>query len=111
MCDTIPYVVFNKKIKSFKVISPLLLLDDPEVDEEAANRRLKALWKDDLVHMAAEGYSDLVDSLLELVATISFPRVIPPPDLGGACISRGNIAKAAFRRKERVNSDDTLAPP
>jgi hypothetical protein len=74
MRDTIRDVVFAKKIRTFKAVSPILLLAYPEVDEEAASRRLQSLWKDDLVHIAAEGYSDLADNLMEIATNCSFTR-------------------------------------
>jgi hypothetical protein len=74
MRDTIRDVVFSKKIRSFKAVSPILLLTDPDTDEETANKRLKSLWKEDPIHMAAEGYSDLVHNIAEMAVNCSFTR-------------------------------------
>jgi hypothetical protein len=104
MRDTIRDVVFSKKIRSFKAVSPILLLTDQDSDEEAANKRLKTLWKDDPIHMAADGYSDLVHNIAEMVVNGSFTRDQhsdePPPK---------PVQSQNFKRKQWVMADDALA--
>jgi hypothetical protein len=73
MKDTIRDVVFSKKIRAFKVVSPLLLLVG-EDDEENATRKFMDLFKDDPVHMPAHGYAALVDTLTKLMDTCIYTR-------------------------------------
>jgi hypothetical protein len=104
MRDTIHDVVYSKKIRSFKAVLTILLLTDPEADDDTANKFLKSLWKDDPVHMASEGYSVLVSNIAEMAAGCTF-----------TCDQHGEEAQPKpkpnlnFKRKDWVTADDTLA--
>jgi hypothetical protein len=50
MKDTIRDVVFSKKIRAFKVVSPLLLLVGAE-EADGATKKFMVLFKDDPVHI------------------------------------------------------------
>jgi hypothetical protein len=67
--DTIRDVIFGKKIRSFKVLSSLLLLADADDPDQYDN--LKHL-QDDPVHLKQEGYSTVLQSLLQSIEEGTF---------------------------------------
>jgi hypothetical protein len=67
-------LVFGKRIKHFKVLSPnLLLLQGADEQEQAAS--LDSLWHGDPVHLVPGKYEVLVTALVERIETEKFTNV------------------------------------
>jgi hypothetical protein len=105
MKESLRDLIFGKKLRSFKVLSPLVILMDGDGDAPSAEK-LKKLWDMDPVHLVQQEYHQtLVSGLLDLIQEGTAAR---PPRTAGE--SKAAAARQAmFKRKEWVNKDDTLA--
>jgi hypothetical protein len=110
-------LTFGKRIRNFKVLCPMMLLEgDSEAEDltEAA-MRIRPFWNTDPVHMTSEGYRYLTVSLLETVAGSRFTRGIGSstevnPEVGGHRGGRGRIqVHPPAHRESWVSSDDATA--
>jgi hypothetical protein len=86
-------LVFGKKIRNFKVLDPVLLLDSDNGDVGGWARERRKLWLSDPVHLTPDGYVGLLEGLMKTYADLDFNRVntsggggssnnIRPPALG-----------------------------
>jgi hypothetical protein len=111
--DSMKDLVFGKKIRSFKVLLTTKLVMGGEDDDAADN--IRRFWKDDAVHMTAEGYDTLVSALAELATTATYKR--PATNKNGGGSGGGNNTEGGgnsgnsrgMKRKRWVSEDDTLA--
>jgi hypothetical protein len=104
MKESLRDLIFGKKLRSFKVLSPLVILMDGDGDVPSADK-LKQLWDKDPVHLVQQEYQNLVSGLLDHIQEGTAAR---PPRTAGE--SKAAAARQAlFKRKEWVNKDDTLA--
>jgi hypothetical protein len=101
MQDSMKDLIFGKKIRSFKVLSTMLLITGKE-ETDAAAAKVRALWKDDAVHMAEEGYVELVSAIFEQISTGTFNRPAGQRPLKPECVRK-------VKRSQWVSHDDTLA--
>jgi hypothetical protein len=101
MKDSKRDLINGKKIRSFKVLSPLLLLLDG--CETATADKLKQLWDTDPVHLVEKEYPHLLQGILDIAEEGTLTR--PPRDL----VSGGAVNPRLFKRKSWIDSDDTLA--
>jgi hypothetical protein len=70
--DSMKDMIFGKRIRSFKVLLTTKLVMGGEDDDAAEN--IRRFWKEDAVHMTAEGYDTLVTALAELATTATYKR-------------------------------------
>jgi hypothetical protein len=104
-------LVAGKKIRNFKVMSPIQLLDNDEDTDEWIRSR-KKFWAADPVHMTAEGYAELTRVLTMAASNANYDRA---KEEGPAAAPAVNTAKSqrppprAFKRQEWVSADDTTA--
>jgi hypothetical protein len=112
MKDSIRHIVFGKKIKSFKVLSPLLLLADDEEPDTYDNLRY---FQEDPVHLAERGYTILVEAISKTIEDGTFTRAsrsgaATPAPATSFNLGRGaKIDRSLFKRRGWVNRDNTLA--
>jgi hypothetical protein len=112
MKDSIRDIVFGKKIKSFKVLLPLLLLADDEDPDTYDNLRH---FLEDPVHLAEQGYTLLVEAISKAIEDGTFTRASragasAPAPATSFNLGRGaKIDRSLFKRRGWVNRDDTLA--
>jgi hypothetical protein len=66
-------LTFGKRITSFKVLNPNVLLELGE-DERVAGKRMATYWKSDPVHMSEEGYEVMAKALAIEMLDISYTR-------------------------------------
>jgi lysophospholipase L1-like esterase len=105
MRDSMKDLIFGKKIRNFKVLSTTMLFMD---DVDKAPEKLKEFWKDDPVHMTAEGYEELVTAVSKVISTATFNRPAhgrPGKSGGHHAGGRGGSRK----RSQWVCEDDTVA--
>jgi hypothetical protein len=104
--DSLKDLIYGKKIKSFKVLSPLRLL--AEEDDEEAAAKLLPMFSEDPVHLSDEGYDEIVTKLLSRTEDNSFTRVsnprLPSANSGGVASTGQHL-----RRQRWVAEDDTYA--
>jgi hypothetical protein len=101
-------LVFGKKIRNFKVLDPVLLMnaDNDDVDTDSWAKEINKFWQSDPVHLTSEGYSSLLSGLLGAYGSIDFNRT---RDASGG---GGGPSAAAGRNRSRqswVLEDDTTA--
>jgi hypothetical protein len=101
MRDSMKDLIFGKKIRSFKVLSTMLLITGKD-NTDAAAAKVCALWWDNAVHMSEEGYAALASAILEQIGTGSFNR-----PAGQRPIKPDRVEK--IKRSQWVSHDDTLA--
>jgi hypothetical protein len=87
-------LAFEKRIRNFKVLCLLMLLEWDSEDLVEAAMRIKSYWSADPVHMTNDGYKFLTISLLEAVAGTTFTRsnggsTEKQPEAGGQIATRG----------------------
>jgi hypothetical protein len=105
MRDSMKDLIFGKKIRNFKVLSTTMLFME---DVDKAPEKLREFWKDDPVHMTAEGYEELVTAISKVISNATFNRPAPgrPGKSGGHHAGgRGGSRK----RSQWVCEDDTVA--
>jgi hypothetical protein len=66
-------LIAGKKIRSFKVLSPMKLIDEEQDTADWVKNR-KRFWSTDPVHMTADGYSELVRLLTAAAVEASYDR-------------------------------------
>jgi hypothetical protein len=91
-------LTFGKRITSFKVLNPNVLLELGE-DERVAGKRMAHYWKDDPVHMNEEGYEVMAKALANEMLDISYTRE--------KVIS--SSTKEQIRRQSWVEEDKVIA--
>jgi hypothetical protein len=96
--DSMKDLIFGKRIKAFKVLLTTKRVMGGDEDDAAEN--IRRFWREDAVHMTAEGYDTLVTALSNLAATAAFKRPVKQDSVSGG---RG------IKRKQWVSEDDTLA--
>jgi hypothetical protein len=112
--ESIKDVVFGKRIRSFKVLEPMTLLEEEEGDLATATK-LKNYFNEDPVHLSGEGYADMLQCLLDTIMEGSFTRSHKNTGAGSSSRNTGTgtgIGKAKDRSRSRgswVNHDDTVA--
>jgi hypothetical protein len=110
MKDELKDLILGKRIRSFKVLSPnLLLLEGASEQDQAAS--LNSLWEDDPVHLVPEKYEALVNAILDWLEDESFTNT-PVQKLGMANSSNNNNKQripSHLQRQSWVGNDDTLA--
>jgi hypothetical protein len=67
-------LTFGKRIRNFKVLCPMMLLESDSEDLVEAAMRIKPYSSADPVHMTNEGYKFLTVSLLETISSVTFTR-------------------------------------
>jgi hypothetical protein len=106
MKDAIKDFVFGKKLKAFKVLSPILLLADDDDYTEAAIKMLPMVTEDP-VHLRSEGYSSIITKLLTKLDDENFCRQ------HSQTLQSSNSSTlrqpAHFRWQQWVDGDDTYA--
>jgi hypothetical protein len=104
-------LIFEKKIRTFKVISPIMLLDDKDCeDNEDWARKKKKLWGEDPVHLSIEGYDELLNSLLAAAIDMDYNRACSATTYMPA--ARGRVKAVPTwmtRRQNWVDEDDATA--
>jgi hypothetical protein len=109
MRDSMKDLIFGKKIRNFKVLSTTMLFLD---DEDKAPEKLREFWKDDPVHMTAEGYEELVTAVTKVISTATFNRPAqgrPGKSSGYHGGGRGSSRGGSRKRSQWVCEDDTVA--
>jgi hypothetical protein len=110
--ESIKDVVFGKRIRSFKVLEPMTLLEEEDGDLATATK-LKNYFNEDPVHLSGEGYADMLQCLLDKIVEGSFTRSQKCTGTGTGSRSTGTgtgFAKDRSRsRGSWVNQDDTVA--
>jgi hypothetical protein len=101
MRDSLKDLIFGKKIRSFKVLSTMLLITGREDTDEAA-AKVRALWRDDAVHMTEDGYSALASAILEQMSSGSYNRPVSQRTAKPERVKK-------VKRSQWVSQDDTLA--
>jgi hypothetical protein len=101
MRDSLKDLIFGKKIRSFKVLSTMLLITGRD-DTDAAAAKVRALWRDDAVHMTEDGYAALASAILEQMGSGSYNR-----PAGQRTAKPERVRK--IKRSQWVSQDDTLA--
>jgi hypothetical protein len=101
MKDSIRDLIYGKKIRSFKVLSPLLLLLDG--CETASADKLKKLWDSDLVHLVQEEYPRLLQGILDISEEGTLTHSTSDTANGST------INPHHFKRKSWIDNNDTLA--
>jgi hypothetical protein len=96
-------LIFGKKIRNFKVLSTTRLFGD-NVEETA--EKIRSFWKEDPVHMTPEGYSVLVEAIVDVASNAAYNR--PTAGLRGKS-ARGNSTPGQRKRSHWVTEDDILA--
>jgi hypothetical protein len=109
MKDKMKDLVFGKRIKHFKVLSPhLLLLQGADEQEQAAS--LDSLWHGDPVHLVPGKYEVLVTALVERLETENFTNQhTNQHQRQPNSTSIGERVPIHHRRQSWVVDDDTLA--
>jgi hypothetical protein len=104
--DSIKDLVYGKKIRSFKVLEPMTLLEEEEGDLATATK-LKGYFSEDPVHLSADGYCDMLQCMLNVIMEGSFtrPHSQTPRPVSGA----GSVKDQSRLRQGWVNQDDTVA--
>jgi hypothetical protein len=97
-------LVAGKKIRSFKVFSPMQLLDSEEDTSEWVKNK-KKFWAADPVHMTADGYAELVRVLANAAVNAEYDRVKAPV----AAPAPPRRPPKIYKRQGWVSSDDTTA--
>jgi hypothetical protein len=109
MKEEIRDLVYGKRIKNFKVVSPnIMLLTGADDQEQAAS--LNSLWDEDPVHLVPGKYEVLVTAIVERSAQEVFtnaPGSKLPPQPNSNTLS-GRIPRH-HQRQSWVVDDDTLA--
>jgi hypothetical protein len=107
--DSMKDMIFGKRIRSFKVLLTTKLVMGGEDDDAADN--IRRFWKEDAVHMTAEGYDTLVRALAELATTATYKRPAADKHSGGGSGggSSNSHTNRGMKRKRWVSEDDTLA--
>jgi hypothetical protein len=103
--ESIKDVIYGKKIRSFKVLEPVSLLGDGE-DELATATKLMPYFSTDPVHLSPDGYSEILQGILNQVMEGSFTRT---PKMAATTAAAGNTKDWSRYRKQWVNKDDTVA--
>jgi hypothetical protein len=85
MRDSMKDLIFGEKIRNFKALSTTRLFME---DEETAADKLREFWKDNALHMTAEGYEELVTAITNVISSAKFNQ---PVQGGGA---RANLSTA-----------------
>jgi hypothetical protein len=102
MRDSMKDLIFGKKIRSFKVLSTMLLLTGD--DAEATADKIRAYWREDPVHMTTDGYTELVEAVINTAVSAAYNRPV------GNVKKKQDAAPARnVKRKQWVSEDDTLA--
>jgi hypothetical protein len=102
MRDSMKDLIFGKKIRSFKVLSTTLLLTGDDAEETAD--KIRAYWREDPVHMTTEGYTELVEAVINTAVSAAYNRP------SGSAKKKQDAAPArSVKRKQWVSEDDTLA--
>jgi hypothetical protein len=81
-------------------------------DVDKAPEKLKEFWKDDPVHMTAEGYEELVTAVSKVISTATFNRPAhgrPGKSGGHHAGGRGGSRGGSRKRSQWVCEDDTVA--
>jgi hypothetical protein len=100
---------FRKKIRNFKVLSTTMLFMD---DEDKAPEKLREYWKDDPVHMTAEGYEELVTAVTKVISSATFNRPAhgrPGKSSGHHAGGRGGSRGGSRKQSQWVCEDNTVA--
>jgi hypothetical protein len=109
MRDEIKDLVFGKRIKNFKVLSPnILLLTGADDQEQAAS--LSSLWDEDPVHLVPGKYEVLITSIVVRLASERFtnaPGDKQPPQPNSSTLGGG--VPSHHLRQSWVSTDDTVA--
>jgi hypothetical protein len=109
MKEEIRDLVYGKRVKNFKVVSPnIMLLTGGDDQEQAAS--LNSLWDEDPVHLVPGKYEVLVTAIVERSAQEVFtnaPGSKHPPQPNSNTLS-GRIPRH-HQRQSWVVDDDTLA--
>jgi hypothetical protein len=107
--DEIKDLVFRKRIRAYKVLSPnLLLLEGADEQEQAQS--LTTLWDEDPVHLVEEKYELLVTALVERAKTETFTNM--PATIHAKMPNSGSLKKIMpqhLQRQSWVTEDDTYA--
>jgi hypothetical protein len=107
--DEIKDLVFGKRIRAFKVLSPnLLLLEGADEQEQAQS--LTTLWDEDPVHLVEEKYEVLVTALVERTKTETFTNM--PATVHAKMPNSSSLKKSVpqhLQRQSWVTEDDTYA--
>jgi hypothetical protein len=67
-------LAFGKRIRNFKVLCPIILLEGETEDVFEAATRMKPYWASDPVHLSRDGYSALASSLLDTMVNLTYTR-------------------------------------
>jgi hypothetical protein len=105
MRESIKGVIYGKKIRSFKVLEPVSLLGDGE-DELATATKLMPYFSADPVHLSPDGYSEILQGILNQIMEGSFTRT---PKTAATTATAGQTKDWSRYRKQWVNKDDTVA--
>jgi hypothetical protein len=105
MRESVKDIVYGKKIRNFKVLEPVSLLATEE-DDEAAAAKLMPYFKEDPVHLSADGYAEILQGLLDFIFEGSFTRTPKPAFHPSTSQTRRDWSRS---RKNWVNQDDTVA--
>jgi hypothetical protein len=102
--DSIKDLVYGKKIRAFKVLEPMTLLEEEEGDLVTATK-LKEYFSEDPVHLSADGYHDMLQCLLNQILEGTFTRAqtMKQKSSGGPARDQSKL------RGAWVNQDDTVA--
>jgi hypothetical protein len=112
--DSIKDLVYGKKIRSFKVLEPMTLLEEEEGDLATATK-LKSYFDEDPVHLSGDGYADMLQCLLNQIMEGSFTRPYKKQTGTGSGAGSGSGTGTGKRRdvsrhrSDWVNRDDTVA--
>jgi hypothetical protein len=104
MKDELKDLIIGKRIRSFKVLSPNLLLLTG-ADEQAEAASLNSLWDEDPVHLVTEKYEVLVSALIDRVED-GFTNT---PVNKHARAPNSESLPPHLKRQSWVAGDDTLA--
>jgi hypothetical protein len=100
-------LIFGKRIRNFKVLDPVLLMNADNDDVDSWAKEINKFWQSDPVHLTSEGYSSLLSGLLGAYGSIEFNCTRDASGDGG-----GGPSTAAGRNRSRqswVLEDDTMA--
>jgi hypothetical protein len=102
--DSIKDLVYGKKIRAFKVLEPMTLLEEEEGDLVTATK-LKEYFSEDPVHLSSDGYHDILQCLLNQILEGTFTRPQTPKQKSSGIPARDQ----SKLRGAWVNQDDTVA--
>jgi hypothetical protein len=98
-------LIFGKKIRNFKVLDPMLLLDSDNNDVGDWARESKKLWQSDPVHLTPGGYVALMEGLMKIYADLDFNRA----NTSGGGGDGASNTRPTTNRQSWVTEDDTTA--